>query len=143
MLDGFSGNAICKIANVSTGGTQFRDSMGSICYLNFNNLGTTTAPNYYMQIWNTTQAVWWRSPSGYSHLRQHLTVLQTFHRQSQTTVMVLETWLTAKCNSTMSGTANGAIYDGRYGYSMNVSVASIYGPRNSVLNQTGTIQEFT
>ena len=38
-LDGFSGNAICKIVNVSTSGTQFRDSIGSICYVNFVNLG--------------------------------------------------------------------------------------------------------
>ena len=38
MLDGYTGNAILKIANVSNSGTQFRDSIGRICYLNFANL---------------------------------------------------------------------------------------------------------
>jgi hypothetical protein len=32
-------------------------------------------------------------------------------------------------------------FDGNNGFSMNVSVASILGPRNSVLNETGSIQE--
>ena len=58
------GTIICKIANVSTAGTEFRDSIGSICYLNFVNLGTTAAPNYYMQIWNSTQAIWWHPSYG-------------------------------------------------------------------------------
>ena len=101
MLDGYTGNAICKIANVtqplivngkpvmtmsffgpmpaSTGatGTEFRDSIGSICYLNFVNLGTDNAPNYYMQIWNTTQAIWWQPSYGVSRPLRYLTVLLT------------------------------------------------------------------
>ena len=56
MLNSFSGASICKIANVSATGTQFRDNIGGVCYVNFANLGTTTAPNYYMQIWNSTEA---------------------------------------------------------------------------------------
>jgi hypothetical protein len=61
MLNSYSGASICKIANVSTSGTQFMDSIGGVCYINFNNLGTTTAPNYYLQIWNSTESIWWRS----------------------------------------------------------------------------------
>ncbi len=45
---------------MSTAGTEFTDSIGSICYLNFVNLGNATNPNYYMQIWNTTQAIMWQ-----------------------------------------------------------------------------------
>jgi outer membrane protein assembly factor BamB len=141
MLDGFSGNAICKIANVSATGTQFRDSIGSICYFNFANLGTTAAPNYYMQIWNTTQAIWWRSQFGVfppaTLLNGTTNVAATVSDNSE---WFWRPGLPGNSTPSMSGTAYGAIYDGRYGYSMNVSVASIYGPRNSVLNQTGSIQ---
>ena len=28
------------------------------------NLGTSANPNYYLQIWNSTQAVWWRTQYG-------------------------------------------------------------------------------
>ena len=139
MLDGFTGNAICKIANVSTSGTGFRDSIGSLCYLNFANLGTTTAPNYYMQIWNTTQAIWWHSNYG-------IAPPATLYNGT-TNVPLTDTsndywmWRPGSPTAGMSGTAYGAIYDGHNGYSMNISVASIFGPRNSVVNQTGAIQQ--
>jgi outer membrane protein assembly factor BamB len=127
MLDGFSGNAICKIANVSTSGTQFRDAIGSICYVNFVNLGTTANPKYYMQIWNTTEAIMWQPTFGVSPPK---------------------TLLNGATNIAMTSTSNDywmwrplrlSVYDGRNGFSMNVSVASILGPRNAVVNQTGTI----
>jgi outer membrane protein assembly factor BamB len=127
MLDGFSGNAICKIANVSTSGTQFRDEIGSICSVNIVNLGTTANPNYYMQIWNTTEAIWWQPSFG---------------------VFPPKTLLNGTTNIPLTDTGNSywtwrperlRLYDGRNGYSMNVSVSSILGPRNSVLNQTGSI----
>jgi hypothetical protein len=127
MLDGFSGNAVCRIANVSTSGTQFQDSVGSICYLNFVNLGTANAPNYYMQIWNTTEAIMWQSSFG---------------------VFPPKTTLSGETNLPLTTTSNAywmwrplrlSVYDGRNGYSMNVSVDSIYGPRNGIINQTGAI----
>ena len=31
-------------------------------------------------------------------------------------------------------------FDGRNGFSINVSISSILGPRNAILNQTGTIR---
>ena len=58
MFDGFTGNYICSIANVSSG-TMFMDGIGSICYLNIRNLGTSSDPDRYLQIWNTTQAIWY------------------------------------------------------------------------------------
>jgi hypothetical protein len=136
MLDGFSGNGICKIANVSASGTQFRDSMGSICYVNLVNQGTATAPNYYMQIWNTTDAIWWRSEygtyegktlfNGSTSLPNSATNNYWFWRPGATTVGM--------------STGGYTTYDGRNGYSLNVSIATPFGPRNPVLNQTGTIQ---
>jgi hypothetical protein len=140
MLNGFSGNAICKIANVSASGTQFRDAIGSICYVNFVNLGTTASPNYRMQIWNTTEAIWWRLAYGTSPPK-------TLYNGAQATPSATLTdnsfwmWRPGATTVSMSTTAYGAVYDGRNGYSMNVSVSSILGPRNAVLNETGSIRE--
>ena len=138
MLDGYTGNAILKIANVSTSGTEFRDSIGSICYLNFANLGTATAPNYYMQIWNTTQAIWWQ-------LKYGISPPATLYNGT-TNIPLNDTgndywmWRPGAATVAQSGaTGYGKIYDGHNGYSMNVSVASILGPQNSILNQTGSI----
>ena len=64
MFDAFTGNYLCDIANVSSG-TMFMDNIGSICRLSVRNLGTSSNPDRYLQIWNTTQAIWyedtWRS----------------------------------------------------------------------------------
>ena len=128
MFDAYSGNLICSIANVSTSGTQFRDEIGSICYVNFVNLGTSAAPNYYMQVWNTTEAIWWQPSFG---------------------VFPPKTLPNGTTNIPVTNTGNAywtwrpatqTVYDGRNGFSMNVSVASILGPQNSVVNQTGTIR---
>ncbi len=138
MLDGFTGNAILKIANVSTSGTQFRDPIGSICYLNFVNLGTANAPNYYMQIWNTTQAIWWQPKFGISPPA----TLYNGTTNVPNTSTSNDYWFWRPGSATVSqggATGYGTIYDGRNGYSMNISVASIFGPRNSVINQTGSI----
>jgi hypothetical protein len=64
MLDAYTGHSICKIANVSAtsggfffsigGGTEVYGKDGSILYYNINNLGNSTHPNYYLQIWNNT-----------------------------------------------------------------------------------------
>ncbi|MCW4045854.1 MAG: PQQ-binding-like beta-propeller repeat protein [Candidatus Bathyarchaeota archaeon] len=137
MLDGFTGKAICKIANVSTSGTQFRDSIGSICYVNFVNLGTTANPNYYMQVWNTTEAIWWRQQYG---VYPPKTLLNGSTIPATTTSNDAWYW---RPGATIVGMSSQGYttYDGRNGYSMNVSVASILGPRNTVVNQTGTIRE--
>ena len=128
MLDGFTGRRICSIANVSTSGTQFRDSIGSICYLNFVNLGTPEAPNYYMQIWNTTQAIWWQPsfgiapPATLSNGTTNLPLTDTGN----------DYWFWRPGAASTSaggfgGTDYGKTYDGNNGYSMNVSVAGTPG----------------
>ncbi len=60
MYDAFTGNYICSIANVSSGGTAVYGKDGSILRYSIVNLGTTSAPNNYLQVWNTTQAIWWK-----------------------------------------------------------------------------------
>jgi outer membrane protein assembly factor BamB len=115
MLDGFTGKAICQIANVSTSGTQFQDEIGSICYVNFVNLGTTANPNYYMQVWNTTEAIWWRPEYG---VYPPKTLMDgTTDIPSTTSGNAYWTWRTESMD----------VYDGNNGYSMNVSVESTQG----------------
>ena len=128
MLDGYTGKGICKIANVSTSGTQFRDEIGSICYVNFANLGTATAPNYYMQVWNTTEAIWWDPTYGVHPPK-------TLYNGTTNVPM------TASGNAYWTWRpATRAFYNGQNGYSMNVSVTSILGPQNTVINQTGSVR---
>jgi hypothetical protein len=70
MYDAYTGNYICSINNVPTGASFFGMTMawgtavygkdGSILRYNVVNAGTPSAPNYYLQCWNTTQAIWWK-----------------------------------------------------------------------------------
>ena len=59
MYDAYTNNFICSIANVSSAGTAVYGKDGSILRYNMVNAGTTAAPRYYLQCWNTTQAIWW------------------------------------------------------------------------------------
>ena len=129
MFDAYSGKSICKIANVSTSGTQFRDSIGSICYANFANLGTTTNPNYYLQIWNSTQAVWWRTPYGAAY---PATLINGTSNVPNTATGDNSYWFwrpgaPGNVNPGMSVTTAGAIYNGYNGYTMNISVSKPVG----------------
>ena len=54
MLDGYTLKSICKIANVTSSGTAVYGKDGSILRFNLVNLGTTTNPNYYLQVWNSS-----------------------------------------------------------------------------------------
>jgi len=71
LFDAATGNWLCNVANVTQSvktaagtlvtegatGTQVYDANGNICYYNIVNIGTSAKPNFYLQIWNTTQAV--------------------------------------------------------------------------------------
>jgi outer membrane protein assembly factor BamB len=70
MYDDFSGNYICSIGNIpswaqSTGFSFFGPAAavaavgtdGSILRYTLANLGTLTSPNWYLQCWNTSQAI--------------------------------------------------------------------------------------
>ena len=118
MIDAYTENTVCYIANVSSSGTAVYAKDGSILRYNIVNYGTSAAPNYHLTVWNSsaissiapgdtgTNAWMWR-PSG--------------------------------------GGAGGAgysnvIHDGSTGFSLNVSIPSILGPRNAFLNQTATVK---
>jgi hypothetical protein len=117
-IDPMTGQTVYQIANVSTSGTQVYGLDGSICYYNLVNKGTSTAPNYYLTIWNSSAIpsellgdsgtnYWqWRPSTGGRGLR-----------------------------------VDGIyVHDGSKAYSLNVSIPSPYNTRNSVLNETGTIR---
>jgi hypothetical protein len=118
MLDGYTLKSICKIANVTSGGTPVYGKDGSILRYNMVNLGTTANPNYYLQLWNSsdipsellgdtgTNAWQWRPGPGGRGLRL----------------------------------GGEYVHDGSKGFSLNVSIPSPLGPRNALLNETGSIR---
>jgi hypothetical protein len=110
LYDSYTGNYICSINNTQLAtGTAAVGNDGSILRYNVVNYGTTSNPKFYLQVWNTTQAI----------LDSHPEIGNWYWR-----------WRPF-LNYT---------HDGRLGYSLNASIPSVLGPRNAILNQTGTIQ---
>ena len=106
MLDAYTGNYICSIGNIPSwvagggfffGGAAYTSSYGvegSILRYAINNLASFGEPaNYYLQCWNTSQAIWYQDYSSMSG--------NTY-------------W--------MWRPGMGVTYDGANGYSINVSV---------------------
>jgi hypothetical protein len=71
MFDAFTGNYMCSINNVPSwaspsgfggagAGARYGKD-GSILAYRIVNLGTIAAPNYYLQCWNTSRAIWYRT----------------------------------------------------------------------------------
>ena len=110
MLDGYTANSVTKIANVTSGGTAVYGKDGSILRFNLVNYGTTTAPNYYLQVWNTSA------------------------------VTSLLAGIPPATGGWQWRPAAQAVHNGATGFSLNVSIPSILGPRNPIANQTGSIQ---
>jgi hypothetical protein len=100
MFDAYTGNYICSIGNVPSwaarGGTAVYGKDGSILRYNIVNLGNNTNPDLYLQVWNTTQAIWWQ-PSWTSN----------------------QYW--------MWRPGLNVTYDGRNGFSLNVSIPNVQG----------------
>ena len=118
MLDGYTLKTICKIANVTSGGTAVYGKDGSILRYNVVNLGTIDKPNCYLQVWNSS-----------AMLSELLGDSGTNYWQ----------W---RPGTGGRGTLLGGTYvhDGNKGFSLNASIPSIIGPLNSIVNQTGTIR---
>ena len=130
MYDAYSNRYICSIANVSSSGTQYRDGYGGICYVNMANLGTTTAPNYRLQIWNTTEAIWWRAAYGTAGDKTLYNGSKTEPSSTSNTYWMWRPYL----NNT---------YNGQNGFSANKTMENpiISGVNlNSIVNQTATIR---
>jgi len=103
MIDPFTGEYICSIANASYSGTNVYDTNGNICYFNLKNLGTPTSPNYYLQVWNTTHAILFGQTTG--------NVAGAGFWRPQT-------------NYT---------FDGNYGFSLNVSIPIVQGSIRTII----------
>jgi hypothetical protein len=117
MLDGHTGNYICSIANVTqstrktdgttvtTGatGTSRNDNTGSICYYNLVNFGNTTNPKMYLQIWNTSQTIWWYNNASGSNVYWEWRPYLNF------------------------------TFDGNHGFSLNASIPAVQGSIRQVV----------
>jgi len=121
MLDGFTGNSITKIANVSAprGSVNVYGKDGSILYYNIVNYGTTAAPQYYLTVWNSSAILDMTAMSD-SQIKTYL----------ETGVPVTNYWQWRP--------ANRPVHDGSTGWSLNVSIPDIR-VLHSLLNQTGSI----
>jgi hypothetical protein len=131
MIDAYTGKNICRIANVSApafsffgfggGGTEVYGLDGSICYYNAVNYGTTANPNYRLELWNSSAIP---------------TLLAT---TSGTTV-----WQWRPSGGGFGGgpplRSDYYVHDGNTAFSLNVSMPSILGPRNSLSNETGSVR---
>ncbi len=125
MLDGYALplRHICYIANVTTAGTQVIGNNGEILYYNIVNKGTDANPSYRLTCWNNTNVL-------------GLTATPPGTGTSY--------WQWRPEGGGFGGTSpplsNAYVYDGRTAWSFNVSIPNINGPRNSIVNQTGTLQ---
>ncbi len=102
MYDAITGNWLLNIENAPTTGTAVYGKDGSILRYNIVNLGTTAAPNNYLQVFNTTYAILYRTPAQYAQV-------------TATTVG----WLWRP--------VSGATFDGQYGFSLNASIPAVQG----------------
>ncbi|MCL2359713.1 MAG: PQQ-like beta-propeller repeat protein [Candidatus Bathyarchaeota archaeon] len=111
MIDAFTGNSITKIANVSASGTAVYGKDGSILRYNIANLGTSSNPDYYLQVWNS----------------------------SATPTLLLGTTGTNYWQWRPAGRAvhNG---DNGFSLNVSIPQEYVNGPRNSIVNQTGIIR---
>ena len=122
MLDGYTFSHVAMIANVSSGGTAVYGIDGSILRYNLANLGTTTAPNYYLQVWNS------------SAIPTEL---------ADTTGTLYWQWRPQGGGFGGGPALNySMIHNGNNGFSLNKSIplADLWSPRNTISNLTASIQ---
>ena len=123
LYDAYSNQWICSIANVSASGTQYRDGYGGICYANI----VSQNSKYFLQIWNTTEAIWWAPAFGTA--------------DAKTLLNGSKTEPTSTANNYWFWRPNlNVTFDGRNGFSANVTIDNPIEPStNSVFNQTYSI----
>jgi len=134
MLDAYTGRPICAIANVSFGTMYWwwvfgafpvYGKDGSWCNYNVENLAPfgSPTPDYYLQVWNSSAMIdMLGGPTGTDAWQ----------------------WRPSGGAFTMTGAKplGYYVYDGNTAFSLNVSISASYveGPRNEVLNETGTVR---
>ncbi|MBN1244357.1 PQQ-binding-like beta-propeller repeat protein [Candidatus Bathyarchaeota archaeon] len=119
MLDGYTGQHVCYIANVSSSGTAVYGKDGSILRYNTVNLGGTN----YLQVWNSSHGTMPSSQTG-TGAWQWRPMGGTF----------------GGSDAYLGGVAYNYVHDGRDFFSLNVSIPSLLGPRNARVNQTASIR---
>jgi len=119
MLDGYTGQHVCYIANVSSGGTAVYGKDGSILRYNTVNLGGTT----YLQVWNSSHGTMVSSQTG-TGAWQWRPMGGTFGGASPY----------------LGGVAYNYVHDGNDFFSLNVSIPSLAGPINTRQNQTASLR---
>jgi hypothetical protein len=122
MLDGYTSEPICLVANVTSGGTAVYGKDGSILRYNLVNYGTTAAPNYRLTVWNVSAIPSFLSGATGTSAWSWRPAATGESRQSQ------------RIQPQMF------VHDGNKGFSLNVSIPNILGPTNAIANQTGTIR---
>ena len=122
LLDGFTGQTVTYIANVSTSGTQVYGIDGSILRYNAVNLGTTASPNYRLTVWNSSYGTMPSSQLGTGYW-QWRPAGGTF----------------GGANAYLGGLQYNYVHDGQDFYSLNVSIPSLLGARNAISNQTASL----
>jgi hypothetical protein len=129
MVDAYTLNTVCYIANVSTSGTQVYGQDGS--YLYYNIVGTpvpgtypvqTTAP-YRVTVWNSSAGTMVASETGTGYW-QWRPAGGSFGGE----------------NPYFGSVSYDIVHNGNLFYSQNFSIPDIQGPINSVNNQTATIR---
>jgi hypothetical protein len=131
MMDAYTGNTICYIANVSTSGTQVTGKDGSILYYNIVNKGTTSNPSYYCTVWNTSAGDMVASQSGTGYW-QWRPAGGDFGAENPY-------YGTGDFFNPMSMDYD-IVHNGDIFYSQNFSIPNIVGPTNALLNETGTVR---
>ena len=133
MLDAYTGRSICKVANVTMGtaffgmvfgGFPVYGKDGSLLNYDIPNLAPfgSPEPDYYLQVWN-------------------MSAVDTMTAdQGQSTIA----WQWRPSGGGFGGgpPLGYYVHDGNTGFSLNksISTADVYGPRNALLNETGTIR---
>jgi outer membrane protein assembly factor BamB len=112
MYDAYTGNTICQVANASNAGTAVYGKDGSILRYNIVNTGTTASPKYYLQVWNTTQAIWW-------HGTQQMYQNGDYSGFPGNNYFSWRPYL-------------NATFDGSHGYSLNASIPAVQGSIRAV-----------
>jgi len=130
LVDAHTMNPICYIANVSTSGTQVYGKDGSILYYYLRNYGTSASPNYYVTVWNSSCGTMLASETGTGAWQW---------RPAGGDFGAEDPYFGAPFFSSFAMDYN-IVHDGSQMYWANFSVPSPYNPRNSILNETGSIR---
>ena len=131
MIDAYTLNPICWIANVSSRGTNVYGKDGNILYYNMVNYGTSANPNYYVTVWDSSAGTMVASQQG-TGFWQWRPAGGDFGAENPY-------FGTGDFMNPVSMDYD-IVHDGRLFYSQNFSIPNIRSPPNAILNETGSIR---